>query len=170
MKPLLVKTLIVGCLMGLVTIGFAQNEAQKGKKKGAKADPTSKLRAKVSESTLGPDLKEKVTKIIDEHAPKLKEAQAKVDAVLTDEQRRDRKAAQKAAKDAGKKGKAAQVEINAAVKLTDEQKKKMDEATEALNAARSEMNKEISALLTEDQRRGLGLGGGKKGGKKKKAA
>ena len=46
----------------------------------------------------------------------------------------------------------------------------MDEATEALNAARSEMNREISALLTDDQRREIGLGGGKKGGKKKKAA
>lgn len=166
MKPLVIKTLIVGCLMGLVTIGFAQNENKK--KGGKKADPTSKLRDKVAAAELGDELAAKVNKIIDEHAPKLKEAQAKVDAVLTDEQRRDRRAAQKAANEAGKKGKAAQEEINAAVKLTDEQQKKMDEAQKELNAVRAEMNKAINANLTDEQQQKLGTKGGKGKGKGKK--
>ena len=163
MKPLLVKVLIASCLMGLVTIGFAQNE---GKKKKGGNDPTAKLRKNLEESDLGADLKEKIGKIIDENAPKLKEAQAKVDAVLTDDQRRAKKAAQKAAKDAGKKGKEAADEVAAAVKLTDEQQKKMDEANAALNSARAEMNKAINALLTDEQQQKLGTKGGK--GKKKK--
>jgi Spy/CpxP family protein refolding chaperone len=166
MRPLLVKTLIVGCLMGLVTIGFAQQD--KKKKKGGGNDPTAKLRTKVKEAELGADLTAKVEKVIDEHAPKLKEAQAKVDAVLTDEQKSAQKAAKKAAKDAGKKGKEASDEVAAAVKLTDEQKKKMDEAQAALNSARSEMNKAINALLTAEQQEKVGTKGGK--GKKKKNA
>ncbi len=167
MKSLVVKTLIVGCLMGLVTIGFAQNEGNK--KKGGKKgnDPTANLRTKVKEAELGEELAGKVNKIIDEHAAKLKEAQGKVDAILTDDQRSAQKAAKKAAKDAGKKGKEAAADVAAAVKLTDEQKKKMDEATASLNSARSEMNKAINALLTDEQQQKVGTKGGK--GKKKNA-
>jgi Skp family chaperone for outer membrane proteins len=147
MKPLLAKTLIVGCLMGLVSIGFAQNENKK--KKGGGNDPVAQLKKKLSESDLGADLKEKIGKIIDENAGKLKELQAKVDGILTDDQKAARKAAQKAGKEAGKKGKALQDEVTAALKLTDEQKTKTDEAQKALNTARTEMNKAINALLTD---------------------
>jgi hypothetical protein len=162
MKPLLLKTLVVGCLMGLVAVGFAQNENKK--KKGGN-DPTAKLRTKVQESDLGADLKEKVVKIIDEHAGKLKELQAKVDATLTEEQRAAKKQAAKAAKDAGRKGKAAQDEAFAAMKLTDDQKKKYDEANSALNAATAEMNKAVAAVVSEEQAQALGVKG--KGKKKK---
>jgi len=158
MKPLLLKTLIVSCLMGLVAVGFAQQDK---KKKGGN-DPTAKLRKSVADSDLGADLKEKVVKIIDENAGKLKELQAKVDATLTDEQKAAKKAAQKAAKDAGTKGKAAQEQAMAAMKLTDEQKKKYDEATAALNAATADMNKAIAALLSDDQAQSLGVKGKKK--------
>jgi hypothetical protein len=159
MKPLLVKVLIASCLMGLVTIGFAQNE---GKKKKGGNDPTAKLRKSVEDSDLGADLKEKIVKIIDENAPKLKEAQAKVDGVLTDEQRRAQKAAKKAAKDAGKTKQETAADVAAAVKLTDEQKKKQDEAPAALNSARQEMNKAINALLTPEQQEKIGTKGKKK--------
>jgi hypothetical protein len=158
MKPLLIKTLIVSCLMGLVAVGFAQQDK---KKKGGN-DPTAKLRKSVADSDLGADLKEKVVKVIDEHAGKLKELQGKVDATLTDDQRAAKKAAQKAAKDAGKKGKQAQDEAFAAMKLTDDQKKKYDEANSALQAATGEMNKAVAALLTDDQARDLGVKGKKK--------
>ena len=160
MKPLLLKTLVVSCLMGLVAVGFAQQD----KKKGAKGDPTTKLRDKLASSDIGPDLKEKIVKIIDESAGKLKELQGKVDAVLTDDQKAARKAAQKAAKDAGKKGPEAAAEVAAALKLTDEQKKKMDEAQKALDAVRADMNKAIAALVTDEQAQSLGV---KKGKKKK---
>jgi hypothetical protein len=168
MKPLLVKTLIVGCLMGLVSIGLAQNENKKKGKKN-KADATSKLRDKLASAELGEELTAKVKKIIDDNAEKLNELQAKVDGVLTADQRAARKAAQKAGQDAGKKGKALQAEVTAAMKLTDEQKTKLDEATAALNSARAEMNKAINALLSDEEQQKLGTKGGK-GGKKKKNA
>jgi len=159
MKPLLIKTLIVSCLMGLVAVGFAQNE---NKTKKNATDPTKKLRTKVQESDLGADLKEKVVKIIDEHAGKLKELAAKVEDGLTAEQKAARNAAVKAAQDAGRKGKAAQEEGVAAMKLTDEQKKKMDEAQKALDAARGEMNKAIAAIVSDEQAQALGVKGKKK--------
>lgn len=160
MKPLLIKTLIVSCLMGLVAVGFAQQDK---KKKGGGNDPTAKLRAKVQESDLGADLKEKVVKVIEEHAGKLKELAAKVEGSLTEEQKAARKAAQKAAKDAGKKGKAAQDEVLAAMKLTDEQKKKYDEANAALQAATADLNKAVAGLVSDEQAQALGVKGkGKK--------
>jgi hypothetical protein len=158
MKPLLIKTLIVSCVMGLVAVGFAQQEK---KKKGGN-DPTAKLRKSVEDSDLGADLKEKVVKVIDEHAGKLKELAAKVDGTLTADQKAARKAAQKAAKDAGRKGKAVQEEAFAAMKLTDEQKKKYDEANAALTAATGEMNKAVAALVSDEQAQALGVKGKKK--------
>lgn len=163
MKPLLVKTLIVGCLMGLVSVGFSQNENKK--KKGGGNDPVAPLRKKLSDSDIGADLKEKIGKIIDENAGKLKELQAKVDGVYTAEQTAARNAARKAAKQAGKSGKELQDEVAAAATLTDEQKTKLEEAQKALNAARTEMNKAINALLTDEQIQKLGTKVGK--GKKK---
>ncbi len=159
MKPLLIKTLIVSCLMGLVAVGFAQQER---KKKGGGNDPTAKLRKSVADSDLGADLKEKVVKVIDEHAGKLKELAAKVDGTLTADQKAARKAAAKAAKDAGRKGKAAQEEAFAAMKLSDDQKKKYDEANSALQAATGELNKAVAALVSDDQARALGVKGKKK--------
>ena len=165
MKPLLLKTLVVGCLMALVAVGFAQKENKKGNAKG----PTTELRNKLASADLGADLTEKVKKIIDENEPKLKELQGKVDAVLTDEQKTARRDAQKAARQAGKKGKEAQDEVNAALKLTAEQQKKMDEAQKELGAARGEMNKAIAALLTDEQQQKLGVKAKGKGKKKKNA-
>ena len=158
MKPLLIKTLIVSCLMGLVAVGFAQQE--KKKKKGN--DPTAKLRTKVQESDLGADLKEKIVKVIDEHAGKLKELQGKVDATLTDEQRRAKNQAEKAAREGGTKGKGIQDAGLAAMKLSDEQKKKYDEANAALADARAELNKAVAALVSDEQAQALGVKGKKK--------
>ena len=101
-------------------------------------------------------------KVIDEHAGKLKELAAKVDGTLTADQKAARKAAQKAAKDAGRKGKAAQEEAFAAMKLTDEQKKKYDEANSALQAATGEMNKAVAALVSDEQAQSLGVKGKRK--------
>jgi hypothetical protein len=161
MKPLLLKTLVVGCLMGLVAVGYAQNEKKKGgKKKGN--DPTAALLKKVDSASLGEELTAKVKKVIEEHAPKLREAQAKVNESLTAEQRAARQEAQKAAKAAGKKGQEAAAEVMAAMKLSDDQKKAYEEAQSGLRDATQAMNREIAALLTPEQRRELGVGGGKK--------
>ena len=164
MKSFLSKMLVASCVVAIVAALFAAQDSQgqeKKKKKGGN-DPTAKLRAKLDSAELPADVLEKAKKVVDEHAPKIKEAQAAVDSILTDEQKKARSAAQKAAKDAGKKGKEAQDEVNAALKLTDEQKTKMEEAQKALTAAQGDMNKALREVLSEEQQEKVGIKGKKK--------
>jgi hypothetical protein len=156
--------LVAGCAVAIIAALFAAQDSQgqeKKKKKGG-GDPTAKLKAKLDMAELPADVLEKAKKIVEEHAPKIKEAQAKVDAVLTDEQKKARSAAQKAAKDAGKKGKEAQDEVNAALKLTDEQKTKLEEAQKALAAANADLNKALGEVLSDEQKAKVGIKGKKK--------
>jgi hypothetical protein len=167
MKPFLSKLVIAGSLLAIVAVAFAAEENKTERKKRKKGnDPTAALRAKVESADLGPDLKEKALKIIDEHAPEIAEARAKAAAVLTDDQKKAQKAAQKAARDAGKRGKEAQAEINAALNLSAEQKTKLEEAQKAAADAQGKLNKALAEILNDEQKEKLGI----KGGKRKKNA
>jgi hypothetical protein len=161
MKSLLSKVLVAGCVLSIVAALIAVPDSQ-GQEKKKKKDATAGIKKKLEDAELGADLLEKCKKIVDEHAPKIAEAQAKVDAVLTDEQKKARNAAQKAAKDAGKKGKEAAADVEAALKLTDEQKGKMEEAQKALTAATNARNEALGALLTAEQKAKVGIAKGKK--------
>jgi hypothetical protein len=160
MKSFASKLFVVSCLMAVVSLGWVAAQGQEGKKK--KGDPTAKLKKKLEEAELPADVLEKCNKIVAEHGPKIAAAQAKVDAVLTDEQRSAQKAAKKAAKDAGKKGKEAQAEIDAAVKLTEEQKPKMEAARKELNDAENAMNDALRAVLSAEQQEKVGIKAKKK--------
>lgn len=154
MKSLLSKILVLGCVLtALMTFGPAQG--QEGRRK--KGDATAGIKKKLASAELPADVLAKADKIVAENAPKIAEAQAKVDAVLTDEQRAAQKTARKAAKDAGKKGREAAAEIEAALKLTPEQKTKRDEAQRSLTAAQNEMNTALRAVLNEEQQAKVGL-------------
>lgn len=162
MKSFLSKLLVAGCALSIFAALFAVQDSQGQEKKKKKNDPAAAMKKKLDDAGLGADALEKAKKIVDEHAPKIAEAQAKVDSILTDEQKKARGAAQKAAKDAGKKGKEAQAEINAALKLTDEQKGKMEEAQKALTAATNARNEALGAVLTDEQKAKVGIAKGKK--------
>jgi len=161
MKSLLSKVLVAGCVLSIVAVLIAVPDSQ-GQEKKKKKDASAGIKKKLDDAELGADLLEKCKKVVDEHAPKIAEAQAKVDEILTDEQKKARNAAQKAAKDAGKKGKEAAAEVEAALKLTDEQKGKMEEAQKALTAATNARNDALGALLTDEQKAKVGLKGKKK--------
>jgi hypothetical protein len=152
-------------LIALVGVVFAQ-EGKKEKKGGKRADPTAAIKGKLATLDLGPDQKEKIDKILAELGPKVTAAAEKANANLTDEQRKARNEAQKAAKAAGKKGKEANEEVAAAMKLTDEQKKAYDEATKTQREANQALVSAVTEVLTPEQREKAKLGGG--GGKKKK--
>jgi hypothetical protein len=81
-------------------------------------------------------------------------------AALSADQKAARKKAQDEAKAAGKKGKELQAAVQAAVQLTDEQRK----ATDELAALQKEIKTAISGILTDEQKSLL------PGAKKKKAA
>ena len=161
MKSFLSKCLVAGCVLSLAAVIIAVPDSQ-GQEKKKKKDATAGIKKKLDEAELPADVLEKAKKVVDEHAPKIAEAQAAVDAILTDEQKKARSAAQKAAKDAGRKGKEAAAEVEAALKLTDEQKEKMKEANEGLAKATAARNEALGALLTDEQKQKVGIKGKKK--------
>ena len=162
MKSFLSKILFAGCVLSLVAAIIAVPDSQGQEKKKKKNDPAAAMKKKLDDAELPADVLEKAKKVVDEHAPKIAEAQAAVDAILTDEQKKARSAAQKAAKDAGKKGKEAQADVEAALKLTDEQQAKMKEANDALAKATAARNEALGALLTDEQKQKVGIKGKKK--------
>jgi hypothetical protein len=161
MKSFLAKLLFAGCVLSLVAAIIAVPDSQ-GQEKKKKKDASAGIKKKLDDAELPADVLEKAKKVVDEHAPKIAEAQAAVDAILTDEQKKARNAATKAANEAGKKGKERQAEIDAALKLTDEQKGKMEEAQKGLTAATNARNEALGALLTDEQKQKVGIKGKKK--------
>ncbi len=87
-----------------------------------------------------------------EHMPKLKAVGEKMRDILTEEQRAARAEAQKAAIEAGKKGKEFRDAVQDAVKLTDEQKAKFAELRKEMQALRKEMREKSREILTPEQK------------------
>ncbi len=149
-------------LLALVGVAFGAQNEKKGKKGGKGGDPTAAIKKQLEGIDLTAEQKEKLDKIYADQGPKLKAAQEKVNASLTDEQRKARAEAQKTAKAAGTKGKQAEEEAVAAMKLTDEQKKAYEEATKGVREAQIAFRSAVSDILTAEQREKAKLGGGKK--------
>jgi hypothetical protein len=148
MKTIISKIFVVACLMATV-VAWSTATGQDGRKR--KADPTARVKKQLQEAELPADALEKANKVVSEHAAKLKEAQGKVDAVLTSEQKAAQRQAAKDAKAAGKKGKERQAAIDAALKLSDEQKTKLAAARKELAAAQQELNTALRGALTSEQ-------------------
>ena len=97
------------------------------------------------------DEKAKVADLKKEYAPKIKEANAKVNDVLTADQKKARDDAVKAARDAGKSRQEIRDAGIAAMKLTDDQKAKRADARKAIQALNKEITDKVTALLTPEQ-------------------
>jgi Spy/CpxP family protein refolding chaperone len=95
--------------------------------------------------------KAKVETLKKEYTPKLKEAWQKVDGVLTDEQKKARNEVFKTAREANKRGPEVWRDAQAAMKLTDEQKAKMDTARKDMRALGKEAREKVMAVLTPEQ-------------------
>ena len=133
-----------------------------GKKNNDKHDATAAIKKKLAAADLPADVREKANKVVADDAPKLNSAQAKVDAILTTEQKEARKKALKEAKANGTKRRQAQAAIDAAVKLTSEQKSKLASAESELKSAQAALQKDLRAVLTTEQAEKVGLKAKKK--------
>ncbi|MFT5325953.1 MAG: hypothetical protein ACI8P0_003827 [Planctomycetaceae bacterium] len=184
------QTVLMLALTLVLATGAVAEDARKGekgkaaaakkdgaKKRGERKAPgvTARFTAKLD---LSAEQKEKVAAIDKEFAAKAAEINKASNAVLTKEQVEVRNAAAKKARESKDKSpearKASQKSIQDALKLTDEQKKKMAD----VNKSRQELNGKVLAalknVLTEEQQKSLpqarrGAGGkGKRpeGGKK----
>lgn len=161
------------CISSLLLLSFvfcvtsAPAQQEKGKKK--KDGPNQAVEAAfalLKDIDLTADQKEKFDALKKEYGPKLSELSQKVNGIYTADQKKARQEAAKEAKDSGKKGKEAKAAVDAAIKLTDEQKKQIDEVQPKLEALQKEIREKLTGLLTDDQKAKLPKA---KGAKKAKA-
>jgi Spy/CpxP family protein refolding chaperone len=98
------------------------------------------------------DQKAKLETLKKEYAPKVKASFEKHTGILTEDQKKARQEAVKSAKAAGKSHEEVWKEAQAAVKLTDDQKAKMETARKEGQALRKEIHEKIMEILTPEQR------------------
>lgn len=152
----------------VASVGVADEKEKKGKgKQGRKAPSVTQRFAARLELT--EEQKKKAGEIDKMFAEKVKGLAAKRRSILTEDQIKAQREAMKAARESGKKGPEAKKAIDAAVSLTEEQKKQQKE----LDAAQKELNTavlaELKKILTEEQLAKLpGQKNGKRPGAKKK--
>jgi hypothetical protein len=140
-----------------LALSAAPAVAAKPKKKDRAANPAARIEKKIDAAQLPTESQAKAKKVVQEHAAKLKEAQAKVDAVLTAEQKQARKQAVKEARAAGKKRKELQAAVEAKLKLTPEQKSKLASAEAELKQAQNALTKDLRGVLSAEEVTKVGL-------------
>ena len=145
------------CLVALLIVAPGVAAGKKNKNKGDRHDPVAAVKKKLSGAELPTDIREKADKVIADDGPKLKEAQAKIDALLTSEQTQAQRQARKDARSSGKKGKDAKADVAAAMKLTPEQKSKLSTAEAELKSAQATLVRDLKAVLTPEQMAKAGL-------------
>ncbi len=96
--------------------------------------------------------KEELKKLHEDHGPKMKEMFGKLEDIVTEEQVATAKAAAEKAKEAGKKGRAFFAAVESSIKLTDEQKKKIDELGKEMLVVQRATVKAVTAILTTEQK------------------
>jgi len=136
--------------------------ADDAKEKKVKPAAGAQFFALPSEITLTSEQQTKVDELKKEYADKLKTLATARDEVLSKEQRKARGDAQKAAREAGKKGKDAAAEIDEATKWTEGQKEKYTKAEAELQALGAEIKGKVQSLLTDEQKAKLPKPKGKK--------
>ena len=164
MKRTLQGLLVLTLAVVLAMPAMAADEKKKKKKKGRKAPAAVRVPKGI---VLTAAQKTQVTAINKEFAPQLIELAKKARGIVTDEQRKARSAAAKKAKADGKKGKEARAAVDAAAKITAEQKKALGEVNKARQAINKAAGAKFAAILTAEQKAKLPKRKGKK--KKKKA-
>lgn len=152
MRRLLRTLLSAGLLIAVAVSVSAQETAKEAKAKKKAAGATNPVFAIPKEITLTEEQQSKLEEIKKEQGPKVAELTAKIDSVLTDEQKAARKEAAAKAKADGKTGKDAKAAVDEALKLTDEQKKHRDELQPQFAKLQLSIKEQINDLLTDEQK------------------
>ncbi|MDP6444201.1 MAG: hypothetical protein QGG36_30680 [Pirellulaceae bacterium] len=142
----------------------------KKKKKRSRNTAAAQIKKRLAKAELTEEQQKKVDEIVAKHSPKLQEANKVVADLIGPDARKKRAAAQKSAREAGKKGKELQAAVLAALGLDDEKLAAYKKAQAAAGQLRATLNKEVNAVLTAEQREKIGIKTRKGGDKKKKGA
>jgi len=152
MRSLMRVMFVWGLMLSVVAMAGAAEEVKaKGKKKEAALGGQQVFQLP-TEITLTEEQQAKLEALKKEHSPKLAELAKKLDEGITDDQKKARREAVAKTKADGKKGKEAQAEVEAALSLTDEQKKKRAEIQPEMAKLQQSIKEQIHAMLTDDQR------------------
>ncbi|GEM_PF-387783 len=163
------KGLLCVALALVISSGaLAAEEAKKAKgqaRKGQRRAPSISARF-LGDIELSAEQKEKVAAIDKEFAAKAADIRKMTADILTEDQQKARAAAQKAAREAGKKGPEAQKAVNGAVKLSEEQQKKMADVRKANGELAQQVVAALKKVLTEEQAAKLKAPRGRQNAKK----
>lgn len=170
-RSVVVALVLLALVSGTVLAKGNQGKGKANRGKAAQSEVDKALRF-LNGVELTPEQKTKVEALKIEFTPKLADVKRKLGSILSVEQKQAARDAGKAAKAAGKKGKAAKAEIDAAVKLTPDQKTKMAQARKELRSLGKDLRNKVESLLTADQRAQIKkpAGKGRKGHKVQGAA
>ena len=161
MKSVSLKLLGLGLIILLVSLLVSPLAAEEklAKKKGQNAVPRQivAVEKQLAGLNLSDDQKKKVDDILGSYKKKFADVQSKTPK-LSKEQRQTQKEASAKAKADGKKGKELQAEVNAALNLTEEQKKEREAAAFETKELQTSLKKELAGVLTADQAKALSKG------------
>jgi hypothetical protein len=149
MRSCLHVSLVVSLLTCSAAVQAQQEKAKKKDRPNAAVEAAFSLPKEIE---LTAEQTEKLAALKKEFSPKLTELIQKVNGIYTDEQKKARQEAAKKAKDDGKTGRDAKAATDAAVKLTDEQKKQLDDLQPKLQAMQNEVREKVASLLTAEQK------------------
>ena len=147
----------------LAALALAAEEGKpKGKDKGPKLNPIAetmlridRFKSAVEGLDLSDDQKEKLSKIRDGLEAKRQAIHEKLGEVLTEDQKQAAKEVLDSAKQSGKKGRALYQSLEATVKLTPEQKQKMEPIAKEFQGVASDVVKQVMEVLTPEQKEKL---------------
>ena len=151
MRVQLVNSIVGLLLLAVISPVTAAEDAAKGKKNPV--EQQVKRRFELPEAVaLSPEQKTKLEEIKKEYASKVQEAIEKREGLLTAEQKQARQAAQKAARQSGKKQKEAHEAGVAALNLSGDQLKQYTAAEDAVKKVDEEIKGKIAGILTDEQK------------------
>ena len=157
-------------LMLAVCSGGSADETQPKKEKGKGKKVASATQTIVSRMELKDAQKEQVAAIDKEFMAKFQEITKARTEILTPEQRKAEKDAQKSARTAGMTQRESKAAVAEAVAMTDEQKEKMKAWTKTQTEFNGHVIEALKKVLTPEQQEKLPKPRGEKGKKKDKEA
>jgi Spy/CpxP family protein refolding chaperone len=151
LKAVLSTALVLALSLVFAADASAQRRERRRDRQGGQPN-FSRVDMMVMGLTLTEDQKAKVAELKKEYDPKFKENMTKADGVLTDDQKKARREAVEKARADGKSRKEVRDAAEAAVKLTPEQKTKLDELKKAGDALGKEVHAKVDSILTQEQK------------------
>lgn len=132
------------------TSSEAEGDSEDSSESEESGEEAKKEPAKPSKPKMSPEERARIEMRIADLEPLALDAQRRLDAVLTPEQKQIKSQATKAGRESGKSGRDLQLYVHKAMKTTPEQRHQLSEARKDLARIREAMDKELAALAEDE--------------------